>query len=203
MEPAHWKKGFTSNIDYVELYYLDLFHMTYLTFLFRLSRNTLIESISSCNIGEKCYTNLLWKLGKWTPTTNNITTLVFVTLVTFVDLPQMKKSIKQITQRAAYYNTSKRSWYPKPEETILFSRVPSIKPLPVTEMSQTNCDVLRNWAFSCEDPQLKPLVDLVENFEFPSRPESKTLCCLDSTWLPDDIHVSNEFESKTYLQSLV
>lgn len=26
MEPAHWKKGFTSNIDYVELYYLDLFH---------------------------------------------------------------------------------------------------------------------------------------------------------------------------------
>ena len=35
----------------------------------------------------------------------------------------------------AYYHTS-RSWYPKPEETLPLSRVPTIKPLPVIQMPQ-------------------------------------------------------------------
>ena len=60
----------------------------------------------------------------------------------------MKESIKRTTEWAAYYHTSRRSWYPKPEETIPFSRVLTIKPLPVAEMSQAECDVLRNWASS-------------------------------------------------------
>ena len=48
----------------------------------------------------------------------------------------------------AYYHASRRSWYPKPEETIPFSRVPTIKPLPVIQMPQADCDLLRNWASS-------------------------------------------------------
>ena len=39
----------------------------------------------------------------------------------------MKESIKRTTEWAAYYHTSRRSWYPKPEETIPFSRVPTTK----------------------------------------------------------------------------
>ena len=53
-----------------------------------------------------------------------------------------------LSEWAAYYHTSRRSWYPKPEETIPFSRVPTIKPLPVAEMSQADCDLLWNWASS-------------------------------------------------------
>ena len=60
----------------------------------------------------------------------------------------MKESIKRTTEWAAYYHTSRRSWYPKPEETIPFSRVPTTKALPVAEMSQADCDLLRNWASS-------------------------------------------------------
>lgn len=60
----------------------------------------------------------------------------------------MKESIKRTTEWAAYYNTRRRSWYPKLEETIPFSSVPTIKPLPVAEMSQADCDLLRNWASS-------------------------------------------------------
>ena len=60
----------------------------------------------------------------------------------------MKESIKRTNEWAAYSHTSRRSWYPKPEETIPFSRVPTIKPLPVAEMSQADCDVLLNWASS-------------------------------------------------------
>ena len=33
-------------------------------------------------------------------------------------------------------------------QAIPFSRVPTIKPLPVAEMSQADCDLLRNWASS-------------------------------------------------------
>ena len=59
-----------------------------------------------------------------------------------------KESIKRTTEWTAYYHTSRRSWYPKPEETIPFSRVPNIKPLVVAQMSQADCHLLRNWASS-------------------------------------------------------
>ena len=36
----------------------------------------------------------------------------------------MKESIKRVTHWAAHYHTSRKSWYPKPEETIPFSKVP-------------------------------------------------------------------------------
>ena len=40
------------------------------------------------------------------------------------------------------------SWYPKPEENIPFSKVPTMQPLPIVKMSHANCDVLPNWASS-------------------------------------------------------
>lgn len=60
----------------------------------------------------------------------------------------MKESVKRVTKWAAYYHTSRKTWYPKPEEGILFSQVPTMNPLPVVEMSQADCDVLRNWVSS-------------------------------------------------------
>lgn len=60
----------------------------------------------------------------------------------------MKEAIKRTTEWAAYYHTSRSSWYPKPEETISFSCVPTISPLPAVEMSQADNDIMRNWASS-------------------------------------------------------
>lgn len=51
----------------------------------------------------------------------------------------MKESVKRVTQWVAYYNTSStRKWYPKPEETATFSKVPSMKPFPVNDMLKAN-----------------------------------------------------------------
>ena len=58
----------------------------------------------------------------------------------------MKESVKRVTHWAAYYHTGRKSWYPRPEETIPFSKVPLIKPLPVVDMSKPNCDIMRDWA---------------------------------------------------------
>ena len=58
----------------------------------------------------------------------------------------MKESIKRVTHWAAYYHTSRKSWYPKPEETIPFSKVPLIEPLPVVDILKSNCDIMRDWA---------------------------------------------------------
>ena len=58
----------------------------------------------------------------------------------------MKESVKRVTQRAAFCHTSRKSWYPKPKETMPFSKVPSIKPLPIVDMFKANFDIMRNWA---------------------------------------------------------
>ena len=58
----------------------------------------------------------------------------------------MKEAVIRVTLWAAYYHTSRKSWYPKPEETLKYSELPTITPLPVVEMSRANCDVLRAWA---------------------------------------------------------
>ena len=60
----------------------------------------------------------------------------------------MKESFKRVTHWAAYYHTSRKSWYPKPGETIPFSKGPLIKPLPVVDMSKPNCDIMRDWALA-------------------------------------------------------
>ena len=57
----------------------------------------------------------------------------------------MKEPVKRVTHAAAYYHASRKSWYPKPEETIPFSKVPLIKPLPVVDMSKPNCGIMRDW----------------------------------------------------------
>jgi len=60
----------------------------------------------------------------------------------------VKESIKRATDWAAYYHTSRRSWYPKPEETMSLSQVPTKALLPAVEMPQADCDLMRNWASS-------------------------------------------------------
>ncbi len=42
----------------------------------------------------------------------------------------MKEAVKRILW-AAYYHTSRKSWYPKPEEKLKYSELPTITPLPV------------------------------------------------------------------------
>ena len=60
----------------------------------------------------------------------------------------MKEAVKRVTTWAAYYHTSRRSWYPKPEGGLLLSQVPLMKPLPIVNMSPADCNALRNWASS-------------------------------------------------------
>ena len=58
----------------------------------------------------------------------------------------IKESVKKVTQWAAFYHTSSKSWFPKPKKTTPFSKVPLIKPLPIVDMFNANCDIMRNWA---------------------------------------------------------
>ena len=60
----------------------------------------------------------------------------------------MKEAVKRVTTWAAYYHTSRRSGYPKPEAGLLLSQVPVMKPLPIVNMSPADCNALRNWASS-------------------------------------------------------
>ena len=60
----------------------------------------------------------------------------------------MKEAVKRVTTWAAYYHTSRRSWYSKPEGDLLLSQVPVMKPLPTVNMSPADCNALRNWASS-------------------------------------------------------
>ena len=57
----------------------------------------------------------------------------------------MKEAVKRVT---AYYHTSRRSRYPKPEGALLLSQVPVMKPLPIVNMCQADCDTLRDWTSS-------------------------------------------------------
>ena len=56
--------------------------------------------------------------------------------------------MKRVTTWAAYYHTSRRSWYPKPEGGLLLSQVPVMRPLPIVNMSPADCNALRNWESS-------------------------------------------------------
>ena len=60
----------------------------------------------------------------------------------------MKEAVKRVTSWAAYYHTSRRSWYPKPEGSLQLSQVPIMKPLPSVSMSSADCNALRDWASS-------------------------------------------------------
>ena len=60
----------------------------------------------------------------------------------------MKEAVKRVTSWAAYYHTSGRSWYPKPEGSLQLSQVPIMKPLPSVSMSSADCNALRDWASS-------------------------------------------------------
>jgi len=61
---------------------------------------------------------------------------------------RVNPGVRRVTTWAAYYHTSKGSWYPKPEPGLLLSQVPVMKPLPVVNMSPADYDALRNWASS-------------------------------------------------------
>ena len=58
----------------------------------------------------------------------------------------MKESVKRATSWAAYYHTSRRSWYPKPDTTVSLHNVPLMMPLSVVSLPANDCDLLRNWA---------------------------------------------------------
>ena len=60
----------------------------------------------------------------------------------------MEEAVKRVTTRAACYHTSRNSWYPNPEEALLLSQVPVMKPLPIVNMRPADCDALRDWASS-------------------------------------------------------
>ena len=46
----------------------------------------------------------------------------------------MKESVKRATSWAAYYHTSRRSWYPKPDTTVSLHNVPLMMPLSVVSL---------------------------------------------------------------------
>ena len=58
----------------------------------------------------------------------------------------MKENVKRATSWAAYYHTSRRFWYPKPDTTVSPHNVPLMMPLSVVNLPANDCDVLRNWA---------------------------------------------------------
>ncbi len=58
----------------------------------------------------------------------------------------MKESVKRAAHWAAYYHTSRRSWYPKPDTTVSLQNVPFMTPLPVVSLNTNDCELLRNWA---------------------------------------------------------
>ena len=60
----------------------------------------------------------------------------------------VKEAVKHVTTWAAYYHTSRNSWYPKPEGALLLSQVPVIKPLPIVIIRPADCYALRDWASS-------------------------------------------------------
>ena len=47
---------------------------------------------------------------------------------------------------AAYYHTSRRSWYPKPDTAVSLSNVPLMVPLSVVNLPANDCDLLHKWA---------------------------------------------------------
>ena len=60
----------------------------------------------------------------------------------------MKEAVKRLTSWTAYYHTSRRSWYPTPDGALLLLQVPVMKPLPVFDVCQSDCDAMRDWASS-------------------------------------------------------
>ena len=60
----------------------------------------------------------------------------------------MKEAVKRVTSWAAFYHTSRQSWYPKSEGALLLSQVPFMKPLENVDMRPADCDALRDWASS-------------------------------------------------------
>ena len=60
----------------------------------------------------------------------------------------MKESVKRVTHWAAYYHTSIKLWYPKPEKPIPFLKVPLINPLPVVDLPKPNCNIMQDRALA-------------------------------------------------------
>ena len=58
----------------------------------------------------------------------------------------MKENVKPASSWAAYYHTSRRSWYPKPDTTVSPHNVPLMMSLSVVNLPANDCDLLRNWA---------------------------------------------------------
>ena len=56
--------------------------------------------------------------------------------------------VKRATSWAAYYHTSRRSWYPKPDTVVSLSNVPLMVPLSVVNLPANDCDLLKQVGLS-------------------------------------------------------
>ena len=54
----------------------------------------------------------------------------------------MKESVKCATSWVAYYHTSRKSWYPKPDTRVSLHNVPLMMPLSVVNLPASDCDPL-------------------------------------------------------------
>ena len=62
-----------------------------------------------------------------------------------------KESVKRIIHWGAYYHTSRKSLYPKPDESIPLPKVPMIKHLSPVKLPANECEIKQNWATSYGD----------------------------------------------------
>ena len=58
----------------------------------------------------------------------------------------VKESVKRATSWAAYYHTSRKFWYPKPDTRVSLHNLLLMMPLCVVNLPASACDLLHNWA---------------------------------------------------------
>ena len=58
----------------------------------------------------------------------------------------VKENVRRLSAWSVFYFTHPRSWYPLPEGSIQFQEMPTMKPLPVRELSLDGCQKLTEFA---------------------------------------------------------
>ena len=60
----------------------------------------------------------------------------------------MKESLKRLSLWSVHYHTSRKSWYPKPGNSIDLYNIPVMEVIPEQKMEKTNIEAMRDWAKS-------------------------------------------------------
>ena len=58
----------------------------------------------------------------------------------------IKETLKRSTSWSAFYYTKSTSYYPEAKNSLNFRDIPTMKPLPATEMSLAHVSLMRDWA---------------------------------------------------------